>query len=69
MTEPIPEPVLDAVRESLAAFRAGQDVLDAREHVGGSYLKQRKQQEAERQADIRIRIASARLRRTIRENA
>lgn len=69
MTEPIPEPVLDAVRESLAAFRAGREVLDGREHVGASYRKRRKQQEAEREADIRIRIASARLRRAIREAA
>ena len=70
MTEKsIPEPVLTAVRESLAAFRHGKEVVEGRALVGDSYRNQHRQEVAEREAIFRIARASAHLRRTIRENA
>lgn len=69
MTEPIPEPVLAAVRESLAASHHGKEVAKGRSLVGDSYRKQHQQEVAEREAIFRIAQASANLRRTIRENA
>lgn len=67
MTEPIPEPILDAVRDAMAAFREGaaaQNEPRKAFHI----LADRKAEERQRAAHKAIGVSMARLRRTIREN-
>ncbi|MEL4357059.1 MULTISPECIES: hypothetical protein [unclassified Luteococcus] len=68
MTEPIPEPILDAVREAMAAFREGAAAQEEYRRAF-SLLADRKAEERERAAHLAIHASMSRLRRTIRENS